>query len=221
MMKKKSISKILIATANPAKIKEIKEGLKELEDYKIKILTLKDFRIKDKPKETGKTFCENAKIKAKFYGKLTKCPTISDDAGLIIPFLNNEPGVKSRLWLGYEASDQELIDYTLKRLSSAKNNQRRAYLQTCLCFYFPDFEENKELFFYAEEKIEGWIAEKPSRFFTVGYPFRAIFIVKKFKKYYDELTQKEHQIINHRLKAIKKLVSQIKRNFILRSENGI
>lgn len=205
------MEKILLATTNKAKIKELKRGLKELENQGIKILTLKDFRMDKKPKETGKTFCENAEIKAKFYGDLTRTPTIADDGGLLIPFLNNQPGVKSRRWLGYEASDEELIAYTLKKLNNFTKKHRLAYLETCVFFYNPITKEH----FCHQEKIKGYIAKKPSGKATDGYPFRALFIVEKFNKYYDELTEEEHYQINHRLKALKKLTPFIKNSLKL------
>jgi XTP/dITP diphosphohydrolase len=199
------MKKILIATTNKAKLKEIKNGLKPLLKQKIKLLTLTDVGVEEKPEESGKTFCENAKIKAKFYAKKTGLPTLSDDGGLLIPFLNNEPGVRSRRWLGYEASDEELINYTLERLKNVPKEKRIAYLQVCLCFFDP---KTKKISF-EEEKIEGFIEKKPSGKKTFGYPFRALFIVKKFNKYYDELNKEEHQQINHRLAALKKLIKKI------------
>lgn len=199
------MKKILIATTNKAKLEEIKNGLKPLLKQKIKLLTLTDVGVEEKPEESGKTFCENAKIKAKFYAKKTNLPTLADDGGLLIPFLKNEPGVRSRRWLGYEASDEELINYTLERLKNVPKEKRTAYLQVCLCFFDP---KTKKIFF-EEEKIEGFIAKKPSGKKTFGYPFRALFIVKKFNKYYNELTKKEHQQINHRLIALNRLTKKI------------
>lgn len=202
------IRQLLIATTNKAKLEELKLGLKELEKQGIKILTLNDVLVEKTPEETGKTFCENAQIKAMFYGEVTGLPTLADDGGLIIPSLNNEPGVKSRRWLGYEASDEELISYTLKRLKNYNLQKRKAYLQTCICFYIPKSPEG--IIICQQEKIKGYIAQKPSGKATIGYPFRALFIVEKYNKYYDELTEEEHNKINHRLKALKKLVKKIK-----------
>ena len=200
------MKKILIATTNQAKLEEIKNGLKSLLKQKINLLTLTDVGVEEKPEEKGGTFCENAKIKAEFFAKKTGLPTLADDGGLIIPYLNNEPGVKSRRWLGYEASDEELINYTLERLKNVPKQNRVAYLQVCLCFLNP---KNKKIFF-EEEKIEGFIAEKPSNKATFGYPYRALFIVKKFNKYYDELNENEHKQINHRLIALKRIIEKIK-----------
>ena len=61
-----------------------------------------------------------------------------------------------------------------------------------------------------QEKIKGFIAAKPSPRRIDGFPYRALFIVSKFNKYYDDLTEKEHNEINHRLKALKRLVKRIK-----------
>lgn len=200
------MKKILIASANPGKIVEIKIGLQELKKQKINILTLNDVKVGDKkPVETGTTFQENALIKAKFYAQLTHLSCLSDDGGLIIPYLNNEPGVKSRRWLGYVATDEELIKFALSNLRGCTGSKRTAYLETCLCFYNP--QTNKTI--YETEKISGHIAEKPSGSLTKGYPYRAIFIVDEYNKYYDELTEKEHQKVNHRLKALKRLTKKI------------
>jgi XTP/dITP diphosphohydrolase len=222
---------LLLATHNQAKLEELKMGVKPLIKEGVKIVTLNDLNIKQNPKETGKTFRENAKLKAKFYGDLTGYPTIADDGGLIIPFLNNEPGVKSRRWLGYEASDEELITNTLKQLAGQPREKRTAYLQVCLCFYNPFFvipakagiyidsrfrgndigrrRKDSGIIFCQQEKIKGYIAEKPSGKATNGYPFRALFIVEKYNKYYDELTKEEHQKINHRFKSSRCLVNKI------------
>jgi len=205
------MKKILIATTNPGKIKEIIDGLKSLEKFGIGFVRLNDVGVEEKVEEIGKTFCENAKIKAVFYGEKTNLPTIADDGGLIIPYLNNEPGVKSRRWLGYEASDEELIQYTLKQLNNQPKENRIAFLQTCVCFYHP---QTKKIFFQ-EENIKGWIAKNPSSRRIKGYPFRSLFIVEKFNKYYDELTAEEHRQANHRLRAIEKLVPKIKQSLNL------
>lgn len=196
---------LLIATHNHAKIKELKFGFRNFKKTGLKILTLADLKIKDKPDENGKTFKENAGIKAEFYADLTNLPAIADDGGLIIPYLNNEPGVKSRRWLGYEASDDELINHTLSHLRGGIRANRTAYLETCICFYNPMTKKTV----YEQEKIRGLIADKPYRHWERGYPYRALFIVEKLNKYYDELTEKEHLQINHRLKAVRKLIAKI------------
>ena len=199
------MKQILLATTNKAKLEELRIGVKLLINLGIKIVTLKDLKISQEPEETGATFEENSKLKAQFYGNLTGLPTIADDGGLLIPYLNNEPGVKSSRWLGQKATDQELINYALLRLKDAKESDRTAYLQTCLCFYNP---KNKQII-CETEKTKGQIALQSSSRPTHGYPYRALFIVGKYQKYYDELTEKEHQQINHRIKALNRLIQKI------------
>lgn len=198
--------KILIATHNPAKLEEILSGLKELLNYGVELISLDNLKIKSEPEEHGVTFCDNSLLKAQYYAKLSNLPVVADDGGLGIDILNGEPGVKSKRWVGHEGTDDELIAYTLKRLQGVAKDKRSAYLQTCVYFYDP---VNK-ISFSETEKIEGYISEKPSGKPTNGYPFRALFVVKSYDKYYDELTVEEHNGINHRLKALKKLVKKIK-----------
>jgi XTP/dITP diphosphohydrolase len=201
------VKKILIATTNPGKIAEIKLGLKELEKRGFEILTLNDLPTKYKdPEETGKTFQENVLIKAKFYGDSTGLPCLSDDGGLIIPYLNNEPGVKSKRWLGRDASDEELIKYTLERLAKVPQKDRKAHFQSYLCLYDPKIKRA----IFETEKISGHIAQSSSAKRIAGFPFRSLLIVDKFNKFYDELSPEEHLEVNHRLIALKRLVMKIK-----------
>jgi XTP/dITP diphosphohydrolase len=195
-------NKILIGSHNQGKINEIKIFIESL-SKNLHILSLNDLNVDEEPEEIGETFLDNAILKAKFYFEKTKIPTIADDGGLIIPYLNNEPGVKSKRWLGYAASDEELINYTLERLKEAKDEERIAFLETCVCYY------NGENLVWEQEKVKGYIAKEPSKNRIKGYPFRSLFIVKEFNKYYDELTEEEHLMVNHRIKALKKLMNRI------------
>ena len=200
------MKKILIASTNPGKITELNTGLQILKKLGVDIITLSDVIVgEDQPEENGKTFQENAMIKAKFYAELTGLPVLADDGGLVIPYLNNEPGVRSKRWLGYDASDQELIDHTLKKLHGAKGKERTAYLEVCLCFYDP--KAGKTIF--EKEKIAGHISEEPTKKRVTGFPYRALLIVDKYNKFYDELTKEEHKQVNHRLIALKRLTKKI------------
>ena len=195
---------LLIATHNPAKLEELKSGLEILKKEGIELLTLKDVGVEEDPEETGATFQDNAELKARYYGDKTGLPTLADDGGLIIPALNNEPGVKSKRWMGRDATDEELIQFALSKLKGFTGEKRTAYLQTCLCYYQKD-----GALLFETEKVKGHIGEKSSDRPTNGYPYRALFIVDKFNKYYDELTLVEHDEINHRLKALKRLTKRI------------
>ena len=203
---------LLIATHNPAKVTEIKLGLKPLENMGVKLLTISDLKISKKPNETGKTFEENAMLKAKYYAKISKLPTIADDGGVAIKQLNGEPGVKSRMWLGHDATDQELIEHTLKELKGKPMSKRKAYLETCLCFFDPI----TNIIIHQKERINGLIAVKPSPERMEGYPFRSLFLINvngKYK-YYDGLNSSEQRQLNHRLLAISRLLPKIQKHLL-------
>ncbi|MBP7967512.1 non-canonical purine NTP pyrophosphatase, partial [Candidatus Woesebacteria bacterium] len=101
--------KLLLATTNKAKQAEITFGLQPLLEKGVTIVSLRDFPSIEEPEETGATFEENAKLKAQYYAQKTGLPALADDGGLMIDALGGEPGVKSRRWPGYSATDTELI----------------------------------------------------------------------------------------------------------------
>jgi len=196
---------ILIATHNPAKLKELSGNLKNIISRNIKLLSLKDLKINDEPEETGKDFASNSFLKAKYYAEKTGLPTIADDGGIEIDSLNGEPGVNSKRWLGFDASDQQIIDYVVKKMSQFPKNRRAAHLRTCITFYDPKTKN----YFQEIEQVDGIITDKAARNFQPGFPYRALFRVDKYQKYYDELTEEEHADINHRIKALKRLEKKI------------
>jgi len=202
------LEKILIGTKNKAKLEELRFSLKELEYKGVEILDLNKFEIIE-PEENGNSFYENALIKATYYSKITNLPTICDDGGIVIPYLGGFPGVKSKRWLGYDASDDELINFTLLKMKDAKDDERIAFLTVCV--YFHDPINNISIF--KEESIEGIIANEPSKNRIKGYPYRSLFIVKEIGKYYDELTPEEHEKVNHRIRAVKKVIEEIKKYY--------
>jgi XTP/dITP diphosphohydrolase len=195
--------KLLIATNNKGKQSEFK---KFFADKNVKIIFPKDLKIKDEPEETGTTFAENSLIKAKWYFEKTGICSISDDAGMIIPILNNEPGIKSRRWLGREATDKELIDYTLERLREFKyKSERVAYFQTVITYF-----DGKNIV-QTDGKVEGFIPNKAHGFIVENYPYRSVLIVNGPNKYYNDLTDEEHLIYNHRMIALDKMWQKLKK----------
>lgn len=200
---KKITPKILIATTNPGKFSELK---KYLADLRYKFVSLADLKITDVPRETGRDFLENAIIKAEFYSQKSGLPTIADDGGLEIFALGGEPGVNSHRWIkSKEATDEELINYTLNKMRPFKGAQRKAKLRVVIALAVPGKKSVN-----SEGVIEGIIADKPSKKRIRGYPYRSLFWIPQFKKYYDELTEEEHSKINHRKKALEKIKTFLK-----------
>ncbi|MBI2624921.1 MAG: non-canonical purine NTP pyrophosphatase [Candidatus Nealsonbacteria bacterium] len=197
--------KLLIATHNKGKLLEyqliFKEFLPELA-----VLALSDLNIKEKAPEDGATFEENAVQKAKFYSGLANLPTLADDGGLEIDYLNGEPGVKSRRWPGYEASDEELVKMALEKLKGIPFEKRGARLRAVAAFALP-----KEKVFTFEGILNGFITEKPINIIP-GYPFRAIFYLPDIKKVLGELTMEEEAVLAHRRKAVEAAIPIIKKH---------
>ena len=198
---------IVIATHNQGKLNDFRQILTPLSGGEITISALTDHHVTDQPDETAATFQDNALLKAKYYAEKLKVPIITDDGGLGIDALNGEPGVKSHRWPGHEARDEELIAYTLERMHDVPEGKRQATLGTCLCFYDPATGFTA----FAEGAVNGHISETFNPNWTRGYPYRAVFIVDGYEKYYDELTPEEHEAINHRVKAIRELVGEIRK----------
>lgn len=193
------MKKLLIATNNPGKILEYKEILKDLP---IELITLKNLDIKNDIEETGSTFEENAVQKARFYFHLSGLPTLSDDAGLEIDYLNGEPGVRSRRWPGYEASDEELAQMVLNKLKGVPEEKRGAQLRAVICLIFPGDGQ----FYTFEGKLRGIIAGKPFGKTVAGYPFRSIFIPEGQEKYLGQLP-----LVAHRKQAVEKALPVIRK----------
>ena len=117
--------KLLIATHNPAKVIEYKRYLSDLE---LELVSLSDLNITEEAPEDGKTFEENAVKKVKFYHKLSNLPVIGDDGGLMIDALDDAPGVKSRRWLGYRMTDEEMIQSVIERMKNIPEGKRTCHL---------------------------------------------------------------------------------------------
>ncbi|MDO8657689.1 MAG: non-canonical purine NTP pyrophosphatase [Candidatus Levybacteria bacterium] len=192
-------NRLLIATRNPGKLGEFKEFLSDLS---FEIVSLADLNIKEDVEENGKTYKENSQKKALFFAKLSGLPTIADDGGIEISALNNEPGVRSRRWLGYEATDEELINHMIKISKELPDNNRTAYFRTVVSLALPNGKV-----WSVKGEVKGIIAQKPHHKLLKGYPFRSFFFLPEINKYYHEndLTKEEQKLYNHRYKAVQKL----------------
>lgn len=194
------MKKLLIATTNKGKLAEIKYFL---QDLPIELLGLEELGINEKVEETGKTYQENAKIKALFYSHKTGLPSLADDGGLEIECLGGKPGKKSKRWIGgEETSDEELINYTLKKLKGVPLSKRKACLVVVCALAFPNGD-----IFYSEGEVCGVIAQKPFKKRTKGFPYRSLLYLPQIKKFYhqDDLIEEENKKYNHRGKALHKL----------------
>jgi XTP/dITP diphosphohydrolase len=191
--------KLLIATRNPGKLKEFQQILKSL-DFKLlsldQIKTLpQDFDIP----ETGKTFKANAILKAKAYGEKTQLMTVADDSGLMVDYLNGQPGVHSSRFA--QGDHQAAMQKILKSLISVPQSKRTAKFVSVLALYNP---QTKKITLFTGES-HGWIASKPQG--QTGFGYDPIFFSKDLNKTYGQATNQEKNQVSHRAQALKKLAA--------------
>ena len=179
---------ILFATKNPGKYAEFVAAFHKFSPQ-TSIISLADldYQIPDCI-ETGATFEQNALLKARharshLHGNDKNLIIIADDSGMEIDALNGEPGVFTRRWDGHEMSDQEIVDYCLKKLEGKTN--RRAQYTTCLVVNFPNGRE--EVIF---GKNSGVILTKPHKESRLkGMPFRELFFVPELNMMFHEVRE--------------------------------
>ena len=186
------VKKIVFATGNSNKLKEIKYAINSFE-----VIGLKDLGITDEIPETGATLKENAIQKAKYIYNKTGLNCFSDDTGLEIKALDNRPGVCSARYAGEDCNAEDNIKKVLKELSCISN--RKAKFKTVIALIL----NGKEYFF--EGVINGNILEE--KIGTNGFGYDPIFNPEGYKKTFAQMTLGLKNKISHRGIAVKKLVS--------------
>lgn len=185
--------KIIFATGNQDKMKEIRMILGDL---KLPVVSLKEAGIDVDIVEDGKTFEENAIIKAKEIMKLTGCVTLADDSGLEVDYINKEPGIYSARYLGtdtgYDVKNQSIID----RLKDAKGDERSARFVCAIAACFPDGSV-----LTTEGTIEGVIGyeEKGEN----GFGYDPILYVPEYGMTTGQMNPEDKNKISHRGKALR------------------
>ena len=191
---------MILATNNKHKLLEVREILSP---YHIIVYGLGDLASKlVDVEENGKTYAENALIKAKAVQKLTTMPVIADDSGLEISALNNEPGLHSARYASSLGGHDSAIKEILKRLESAKDRSARFVCDIVLL----NTDKNPLIF---EGIAEGTIAKE--KMGEGGFGYDPIFISKETGKCF-ALMQEEKNTVSHRAKALMKMLTYLKIN---------
>ena len=190
------MKKILIGTHNQGKFKEI--GYLVSKKYKkISPLTLK---IKS-PKETGKTFLANSKIKVRFFSKFVNYPVISDDSGLCIKVLGNKPGIHSARLAKKKGGFNLAMKFLLKKLDKKKN--RSAFFICNL-----SYKDVNGKIISVEGKINGKISDKILG--KKGFGYDPIFIPYNNNITFGQMSKLKKVKMDHRYIAFEKLKKRIK-----------
>ena len=193
--------KIVVATHNKNKFKELYYGLKSL---KIKLLSLDDFPEIGEIIEDGKTLEENALIKARTVNQLTSLPAISDDTGLFVDALNGDPGIYSARYAGENSTYLDNVNKMLHEMKNIPEGKRQAKFSTVMAYV----DGKRELI--AEGFVKGIISNKIKGIGGFGYD--SIFYVCKKGKTFSEMSIEEKNLISHRSRAIDALKAKLASN---------
>ncbi len=190
------LPELVVASANPDKVKEISAVLSDL-------VTLIP-RPKEVPEviEDGETLEDNARLKAQAILKATGLPSLSDDTGLSVDVLGGEPGVRSARYSGEEATYQDNVDKLLHNLNGVPPRLRTARFQTVAMICYPDGSE-----IIATGVVEGTISE--SRKGDGGFGYDPVFIPYEGDGLtFAEMGEEKH-LISHRGRALRNLMEML------------
>ncbi|MCD7778628.1 MAG: RdgB/HAM1 family non-canonical purine NTP pyrophosphatase [Clostridiales bacterium] len=188
--------KIIFATGNEGKLREIKAVLGEY----FEIVSSKEAGIKGEAEETGKTFEENSKLKALYVMKQTGCPVLADDSGLEIDFLGGKPGVESARFMGHDTSYDIKNSAILDLLSDVPDEKRGARFVCCITAAIPSESGEPEIL-QATRTMEGLIGRKIAG--KNGFGYDPIFFLPAYGVTSAEISPEEKNKISHRGKALR------------------
>lgn len=193
--------KIIFATGNEGKMREIREILSDLG---LPVLSMKEAGISPEILETGTTFAENAMIKAQTVHALCGEIVLADDSGLEVDYMDKAPGIYSARWMGeetpYSVKNQAIID----RLQGVIGADRSARFVCAVAAVFPDGRTAESL-----GVIEGQIAMAPSG--AGGFGYDPIFLLPERGVTTADITEEEKNAISHRGRAMRLLAEKLMR----------
>ncbi len=194
------MKKVIFATGNEGKMKEIREILGDLD---IELLSLKDAGITADIEENGSTFEENAIIKAKAISQLTGEIVLADDSGLEIDYLNKEPGIYSARYMGEDTSYHIKNSNLIQRLEGVPDQQRTARFVCAIAAAFPDGTVKT-----VRASMEGRIGyeEKGEN----GFGYDPIFYLPEYGCSSAEISMEEKNKISHRGKALRAIKDELR-----------
>ena len=203
------IMKLVIATHNKDKFKELHLGLNDLN---INLLSLYDYPEIDEIVEDGLTLEENALIKARAVYSITGIPSISDDTGLEVDALDGAPGIYTARYAGENCSYSDNINKMIREMKNIPDNKRSARFITYMAYV------DKQVELTACGVVKGMIEKKIKSLGGFGYD--PIFYINEYKKTFSEMSIEEKNSISHRGKAIKAIKAKLIEHLNLLKENA-
>jgi len=193
--------KVLVASRNQGKVRELEQVLRELNIEGVELVSLHDAPPYPDPVEDGLTFVDNALLKARVGAKATGLPCVADDSGLTVKALNGMPGILSARWSGNHGDDQANNDLLLAQMADI--NERAAAFVSCCALASPDGQE-----FTAEGRWEGELLREPRG--ENGFGYDPLFAPADADgRSSAELSAEEKNARSHRGKALRALAPHI------------
>ena len=189
------MKELLFFSHNQKKIEEIN---KIFVSNKVRVKNLSSFKKIQEPKEVGKTFCANAKIKSIYGQKKFNMACFADDSGFCVEALNDKPGVRSKRFLQKFTSNNEAFYYIISNVK--KKNNDKAFFVTAISL---TINPGHHIVFLG--RINGKVSLEPKG--KNGFGYDSIFIPDNYKKTFAEMKSKEKNEISHRKIAVTKLKS--------------
>lgn len=196
-------AKIVLATGNPGKVREIRRILGELA---VEVVPQSDLGVEDAD-ETGTSFVANALIKARHASLMTGLPAIADDSGLVVDALDGRPGVYSARYSGADATDESNIDKLLEELRGVPDERRTAAFHCCAVYVSPDNATS----LVAEGRWAGKILEQ--RRGTGGFGYDPVFFDPECGRTAAELGPELKNARSHRGKALIALADMLRQHY--------
>jgi len=187
---------IVLASHSVHKIREFREMLKSIKHFDV--LSLHNFPQYSLPPETGKTFKENAILKAEHAAKALNKWVLADDSGIVVPALSGEPGIHSRRYAADDATDAENRQKLLTKMASLSGDARAAYFECGLALASPEGIKK-----FVSGTSEGFIlTEERGRH---GFGYDSLFVKNDYDKTFAEVDEATKNKISHRRKAFEKM----------------
>ncbi len=203
--------KLLIASTNRHKVKEIGQLLAELP---IALVSLSEFPHVTEVEEDGETFRENAIKKATSYAQQTGYFTLAEDSGLTVDALSGAPGIYSARYAGVHKSDLENCDKLLKALKEIPHDKRSAQFRCAAVLS----DSSGVVLEVVEDKVDGLIYHQMSGLGGFGYD--PLFFYPQFGKTFGEITSELKHSVSHRGKVLRKLKEILKKRMVEFSKSG-
>jgi len=184
--------KLVVATTNPGKLREIAGIMSSLDSLCIQLVSLQEFPGIAEPEETGGTFAGNARLKALYYARATGLPSVADDSGLEIAELDNAPGVHSARWHGTDYAVKFRKIYELLHERGRPGSAARFVCHVALA-------DPTRVLYEAEGIVNGEIAPEPRG--TNGFGYDPIFYYPPFNCTLAEVDPERKATVSHRGRA--------------------